>query len=200
MAAGGTALFAFVESDLFIMSKIENTFNTPNLGVQWYFHMQVFDRFRNYFAIMFFSLRYVLVLPLTIRLWRYPVELATTYWFVYAIFHPYPIVSDLMVALSLLLLSPRSLCRMDIPSLVSLCALPVPLILYVLDWYLWLDIGSGNANFIFFQCMAYNVFFTLLFIDFCGATVRRDTALQLTVEYDGKSKPNDFVVTEKKNS
>lgn len=155
-------------------------FSTPNLGLQWYFSMQVFDRFRSYFSIMFFGLRYVLVLPLVLRFQHLPVELMGCLWFVYMIFHVHPTVTDLCVGLSLLLLSPRSLCRVGIPSLVALVSLPVPLSLYILDWYMWLETGAGNANFIYFQCLAYNAFCAMLFIDFCGATVRRQTALHLT--------------------
>ena len=111
------------------------TFSTPNLGVQWYFSMQVFERFRHYFAIMFLGLRFVLVLPLCVRFQHMPVELFTCLWFVYMLFHVCPTVTDFMVGLSLLLLSPRSMRRMGVPSLVALCALPVPLGLYILDWY-----------------------------------------------------------------
>ena len=157
-------------------------FSTPNLGVQWYFSMQLFDRFRPYFGIMFSGLRYILILPLAVRFSAYPMELTTCYWFIYMLFQVQPTVTDLAVALSLMLLCPRSLCRMTIiSSLICLCAIPVPLILYCLDWHMWLETGTGNANFIFFQCLAYNVFCATLFIEFCGATVRRQVALQLTV-------------------
>lgn len=65
-------------------------------------------------------------------------------------------------------------------SLVALCALAVPVSLYILDCWLWLETGSGNANYIFFQAMAYQVFVVLLFLDFAGSSLRRDKALRLT--------------------
>ena len=77
-------------------------------------------------------------------------------------------------------LSPRSLARTSKPSLISLCALPVPLLLYLLDCWMWLETGSGNANFIFFQCLAYQVFVANICIDFCGASVMRDKAARIT--------------------
>ena len=43
------------------------TFSTPNIGLQWYFNMQVFDRFQPYLGIMFFGLGYILTLPLALR-------------------------------------------------------------------------------------------------------------------------------------
>ena len=156
------------------------TFSTPNIGLQWYFNMQVFDRFRPYFGIMFFGLRYVLILPLAVRFQHLPMELMGCYWFIYMIFHVQPTVTDLLVGLSVLLLSPQSLCRMSTVLLVALLGIPVPLLLYCLDWYMWLETGTGNANFIYFQCLAYHVFCAIIFINFCSATVKRQMALQLT--------------------
>jgi len=50
---------------------------TPNLGPRWYFQMQLFDRFHDYFAIMFAGLPYLVVIPLAIRLRRYPIVLVS---------------------------------------------------------------------------------------------------------------------------
>jgi len=77
-------------------------------------------------------------------------------------------------------MSPRSLARINIISLIALCSIPVPVLLYILDYGLWLETGSGNANYIFFQCMAYNAFVVMIFLDFCGASLQRDKALRLT--------------------
>jgi hypothetical protein len=155
------------------------TFSTPNLGVQWYFTMQLFDRFRSYFGIMLSGIRFLLILPLAMRL-QNQVELTIAYSFCYTIFQPWPTVTDVAVTFSWLLLSPRTLARMGLPSLISLCSMPVPLILYVVDWDLWIHSGSGNANYIYFQCLAWNAFVAIIFLDFVGAAVKRQTALELT--------------------
>mmetsp|Transcript_27680 Transcript_27680/g.40859 ORF Transcript_27680/g.40859 Transcript_27680/m.40859 type:complete len:115 (+) Transcript_27680:837-1181(+) len=82
-----------------------------------------------------------------------------------------------------MLLSPRSMARMTLVAVVSLCALPVTISLYVLHWTLWLESGTGNANYLYFQgCLAYHVFVTIIFAIFCSATVQRDTAIHLTLE------------------
>jgi len=49
----------------------------------------------------------------------------------------------------------------------------------VVDNWLWLETGSGEANYLFFQCLAYNVFVAVLFLEFCGASLRRDKALRI---------------------
>lgn len=50
---------------------------TPNLGPVWYFQMELFDRFHDFFAIMFSGLPFLVVAPLTIRLHRYPIALVS---------------------------------------------------------------------------------------------------------------------------
>eukprot|EP00979_Chaetoceros_neogracilis_P007005 scaffold1458_cov219-Chaetoceros_neogracile.AAC.3 len=80
----------------------------------------------------------------------------------------------------------RSLARMGIAPVFCLLALPVPVVLYVVDHGLWLESGSGNANFMFFQCLAYNLFLGVIVLDFMSSTLRRDKALQLTKKDDEK--------------
>lgn len=79
-----------------------------------------------------------------------------------------------------MIMSPRSLARMNTISFIALCSIAVPVLLYVLDYGLWLETGSGNANYIYFQCLAYNAFVAIIFLDFCGATLQRNKALKLT--------------------
>lgn len=71
----GLLSYLMVGDDYLRVSFSFPFFQHPNLGLQWYFQMQVFDRFRNYFALMFAGLKYVLVVPLTLRLHRYPLVL-----------------------------------------------------------------------------------------------------------------------------
>jgi GPI transamidase subunit PIG-U len=47
----------------------------PNLSLLWYFQIQLFSRFRDYFAIIITGLPYVLIAPLTARLYKYPMAL-----------------------------------------------------------------------------------------------------------------------------
>jgi hypothetical protein len=49
----------------------------PNLSVQWYFAMQLFSRFRDYFGAIFLGLPYLIVIPITLRLYNYPMALVS---------------------------------------------------------------------------------------------------------------------------
>ena len=99
---------------------------------------------------------------------------AATFQLLWAIFRPTTTVHTLTLGLHLALLNPRTIVRMRNPSLISFCALPVPIILFVTFHRMWLVIGNGNPNYIFFQCLVYGFFVLIITMDFVGATVKRD--------------------------
>ena len=110
-------------------------------------------------------------------------EQVAIYWFVWTLFRPTSTLYDLNVGLCFMLMSPRSLARMNVPvCLIATCALMVPVTLYVVLYWMWLETGNGEANFLYFQCYAYNVFAAILFIQFAGASVERDKAVRLTLK------------------
>jgi hypothetical protein len=80
---------------------------------------------------------------------------------------------------------------MNTVSFIALSSIAVPVSLYILDYGLWLETGSGNANYIFFQCLAYNAFVATIFLDFLGATLQRDKALRLTEKVERERKEQD---------
>ena len=90
-------------------------------------------------------------------------------------------------------MSPRSMARMNVASLIAICSIAVPVILYVLDYSLWLETGSGNANYIYFQCLAYNAFVAIMFLDFLGASLQRDKALRVTEKLKEQSKETERI-------
>ena len=153
----------------------------PNFSVLWYLNMELFERYRIFFAILFAGLPYLLVAPVTIRLHRYPMVLVTIFWMLWTITRPTSTLVDANIACCFAILCPRSLARMRIAtSLVPAFAITVPISLYLVTLWLWLETGSGEANFTFFQCLAYCGFLATLFLEFCGSSMRRDKVLRLT--------------------
>jgi hypothetical protein len=66
----------------------------------------------------------------------------------------------------------------------------VPVLLNVVDHGMWLEANNGNANYMFFQCLAYNVFWGIVLGQFVSASMQRDKALRIDLkEYsDNKEK------------
>ena len=70
-------LLSFLLVGAFVVDINFPIYSHPNLGPLWYFTMQVFPRFQPFFQVMFAGLPYLLVLPLMIRLYRYPLVLVS---------------------------------------------------------------------------------------------------------------------------
>jgi len=103
------------------------------------------------------------------------------FWMLGVLFRPPNTLYGLNVGLCFMMMSPRSLARVRSKvAVVIICALPVPYLLFVVTYQLWLETGRGEVNFVYFQCLAYNAFESLLVIEFVGASLRRDKALRLT--------------------
>lgn len=164
-----------VYGDMYSFSNLR-----PNLGMHWYLFVQMFERFRRYFIFLLNGLPYIFVLPLSIRIHKYPIPLATSLFALGAVFKPVLTFHDMSMVLALFLMSPRTLVRMGNASLVSFFAAFVPVTLFTMDYWLWLETGSGNANYMYFQCLAFSTFFGILTLDFISATVKRDKAIRLT--------------------
>jgi phosphatidylinositol glycan class U len=156
---------------------------SPSLTTIWYLGMEVFLRFRFYIEFLIAGTPYMVIVPMTIRLYKYPAVLLACFWMLGVLFRPPGTLYELNIGFCLMLLSPRSLSRMiKASSIVSLCALPIPTILYAVGYWMWLEPGNGEANYIFFQCLAYCVFVAILFLNFCSASIRRDKALRMTIK------------------
>ena len=58
----------------------------------------------------------------------------------------------------------------------------IPVLLNVVDHWMWLEPNTGNPNYMFFQCLAYNVFLSIILTQFVSATQQRDKALRLAIK------------------
>jgi GPI-anchor transamidase subunit U len=74
----------------------------PNVGLSWYFFLEVFDTFRPFFRALFQLHVAVYAAPLAVRLWDTPLFMAHALLAVAALFKPYATVADagLLVALT----------------------------------------------------------------------------------------------------
>jgi GPI-anchor transamidase subunit U len=73
---------------------------TPNVGLWWYFFIEIFDSFREFFLGTFWLHLAGYVGGLTLRLRRQPLFVITTLLGIFAIFKPYPSISDVSLYLA----------------------------------------------------------------------------------------------------
>ena len=75
---------------------------TPNVGLWWYFFIEMFDSFREFFLGVFWLHLGGYVGALCIRLRTQPLFVITTLLGIFAIFKPYPSISDTSLYCALL--------------------------------------------------------------------------------------------------
>lgn len=73
---------------------------TPNVGLWWYFFIEIFDPFREFFLGTFWLHLAGYVGGLTLRLRRQPLFVITSLLGLFAIFKPYPSISDVSLYLA----------------------------------------------------------------------------------------------------
>ena len=75
---------------------------TPNIGLWWYFFIEIFEPFREFFLGVFWLHLAGYVGGLTIRIRRQPLFVITSLLGIFAIFKPYPSISDVSIYFALL--------------------------------------------------------------------------------------------------
>ncbi|KAF9348353.1 hypothetical protein BGX26_000229 [Mortierella sp. AD094] len=146
---------------------------TPNLGLFWYFFIEMFDQFRPFFLVVFQIHVFIFAVPISIKLRKHPLFVSFLMCAVMGTFKGYPSVGDASLYLGLLPLSS------EIFKYLRYTFLIVNLFLYSsllapIFWYLWVYVGSGNANFFYAIGLVYGIGEIILMIDTTFAVSRRD--------------------------
>ncbi|KAG6954014.1 hypothetical protein JG688_00012552 [Phytophthora aleatoria] len=146
---------------------------TPNIGIFWYFFMEVFDRFIPYFLFVMHLHPVIYVVPIYLRLAHRPQAYACALIGIFSLFQAYPSFGDFGFFLSMLALHPKSIMTIE-NRFVYVLGLGVATCMLPVMWFLWLFPASGNANFFYNQTLVYQIFNTQIITAFVGATMKRD--------------------------
>ncbi|KAK9370798.1 GPI transamidase subunit PIG-U [Lipomyces kononenkoae] len=158
---------------------------TPNMGLWWYFFMEMFDFFRPLFTYIFHLYSLIYVLPITFRLHNYPLIAITCIVGITTLSKSYPELGDLGVYVSLLTLS-RFIFANVRYILVATLVIIHALVLAPSFYHLWIYLGSGNANFFYAITLVYTIGLTIIVTDTLRAT--------LVIEFTGGKDPSKAVV------
>ncbi|XP_065838468.1 phosphatidylinositol glycan anchor biosynthesis class U protein-like isoform X1 [Oscarella lobularis] len=150
---------------------------TPNVGLFWYFFMEMFDHFYSFFVWVFQINVFLYTMPLAIRLRKHPGFLFYTLCSVMSIFKSYPTVGDLALPLALLPLWSHTFKYMRYSFLAGSMFL-VAVVIGPIFWHMWIYAGNANANFFFASTVVYSLAQILLVNDTVFALLRRDYDLR----------------------
>jgi phosphatidylinositol glycan class U len=150
---------------------------TPNVGLWWYFFIEMFDSFRSFFLAVFWLHLSAYVGGLTIRIRQQPLAVITLLLGIFAIFKPYPSISDTSLFLALVPLFRHIFPLMRYTYLIAATVM-YSTFLGPAFYHLWIYAGSGNANFFYAITLVWSLGLSLLVSDLTFAVLRDEWELE----------------------
>ncbi|KAK3309498.1 GPI transamidase subunit PIG-U [Chaetomium strumarium] len=144
---------------------------TPNVGLWWYFFIEMFDSFRSFFLAVFWLHLSSYVGALTLRIRRQPLVVLTLLLGIFAIFKPYPSISDTSLFLAMVPLY-RHVFPLMRYTFVIAAVIMYATFLGPAFYHLWIYAGSGNANFFYAITLVWGLGQSLLVCDLMFAVLR----------------------------
>ncbi|KAG9509894.1 Phosphatidylinositol glycan anchor biosynthesis class U protein [Fragariocoptes setiger] len=149
---------------------------TPNIGMCWYFFIEMFNHFQSFFLWVFQINAFVHAMPLAIYLRKNPF-LAFYAVLVFSSFvQPYPSLANIGLITSIL---PQwqYLLTYTKRGIISSCAIATCAALAPIFWHLWIVMGTANANFYFGITLAGVEAQLIILIEILTAHVARNSQL-----------------------
>ncbi|KAK5584662.1 hypothetical protein RB653_006278 [Dictyostelium firmibasis] len=146
---------------------------TPNIGLFWYYFIEVFDHFRNLFLFIFQYHVFIYCIPLAIRLKEHPLFYFWSLCAIIATFKSYPALGDTALHVSLLPLLYQPLKGVKYSFIVIVVAIFVTVLAPIL-WQMWIYQGTGNANFYYTINLVFTIAQVLLIVDSLSVLLKLD--------------------------
>jgi len=174
---GGFTLFTFaaksVTGNFHYLHSLYGTLllfqdQTPNVGLFWYFFIEMFPQFRSYFLAAFQYIHMVPVFPLAYRFSDHPMLVLLLQLGIASVYKPYPSLADAALYMSFLpIISGFSIHMTKKVYVIGL--LIVNAGLGPIFWQAWIVDRSANANFFYVSTILYTLGHTLLLGDIIQA-------------------------------
>ncbi|KAK4507630.1 hypothetical protein PRZ48_001365 [Zasmidium cellare] len=147
---------------------------TPNPGLWWYFFIEMFDAFREFFLGVFWLHMLSYSVPFCLRFRKQPLVAVVLMMGVIAVFQPYANVGDAGAWLSCLCLLGHifEVCSTHRYTFPALAALLYTSLLGPAFHHLWIYAGSGNANFFYAITLVWSLALLILLTDMVYAALR----------------------------
>ncbi|KAJ1962716.1 hypothetical protein GGI12_002480 [Dipsacomyces acuminosporus] len=145
----------------------------PNVGLFWYFFIEIFDEFRPFFFVVFQLTALAFAVPVSWRFRHQPLFGSIMLVGITSALKSYPSWGDLSLFLGLLPVY-EELFKYLQYTFLSTNLLMYGIGLAPVFWHLWIEQGSGNANFFYAATLVYVFGQISLLFDFGSAMLRRE--------------------------
>jgi len=153
--------------------KLELRDLTPNIGLWWYFFTEVFQESKEFFRFVLLIAPWLYYMPLCITLRNRPQFLAHALMILCQMYKPCPDFAGTGMILTLISMHPFSLKRMRGLVLASMVIFATSAVLPVMR-HMWLSVGSGNANYYYFQTLIFQFCMSSLVVEFVRTGIHRN--------------------------
>ncbi|CCF56333.1 hypothetical protein KAFR_0B00330 [Kazachstania africana CBS 2517] len=135
--------------------------NYPNLGLWWYFFIEMFMEFVPFYKSVFNLFLASFIVPITLRFTSTSFDHFKTYAFILCLgwmnlTKPYPVMGDTGFWITCVLYF-LPLSNYGNYFIISILLLIHSIILSPIFYYLWIELGSGNSNFFYAISLVYNL-------------------------------------------
>lgn len=146
----------------------------PNIGLAWYLFVEMFDHFRSFFLAVFQMNIFIYLAPASLKFHSDPVLLMALLVSIQTIFKPYPTLADSSLMFTFIAFTGQSfLGRSPVLPVYIFCMVAFA-ILGPINWYYWVQQGSGNANFFYAITLFYATSHICLILDILYRWLVRD--------------------------
>lgn len=175
----------FIRNCYLSMINFEKLF--PNLGLWWYYFIEMFEMFIPFYHAVFNLFVLSFILPFTIRFHKqsFYAFLLCLGWI--TLTKPYPTLGDCGFFLSFTPFFYPIFGYLKYTALTTFLFLNA-IVLSPIFYYLWVNLGSGNSNFFYAISLVYALAIASLLIDLCWAMLR--------MEYDNGKPDHKLKVTQ----
>ncbi|KAJ2160389.1 hypothetical protein GGF46_002279 [Coemansia sp. RSA 552] len=171
------AIFATLYGGEYFRQTIQFTLRVsdlqPNVGLFWYFFIEIFDEFRSFFIVVFQLTALAFAAPISWRFRHEPLFAAAMLVGITSALKSYPAWGDLSLFLALIPLF-EGLAKYLQYAFLSTTLLFFGIGLAPVFWHLWIEQGSGNANFFYAATLVYVFGQIVLLFDLGSAMLRRE--------------------------
>ncbi|EME89740.1 uncharacterized protein MYCFIDRAFT_32437 [Pseudocercospora fijiensis CIRAD86] len=153
---------------------------TPNPGLWWYFFIEMFDAFREFFLGVFWLHMLSYSIPFCLRFRKQPLAAIILMMGITSVFQPYANAGDVGAWLSSLCLLGHvfDLCSTHRYTFPALAALLYASLLGPAFHHLWIYAGSGNANFFYAITLVWSLALLILLTDTLYALLRDEWEME----------------------
>ncbi|GAA5938288.1 GPI-anchor transamidase subunit GAB1 [Sporobolomyces koalae] len=169
---------------------------TPNIGLTWYFFIEMFDHFRSFFLVVFALHPLVYVAPLTYFYRKDALFSITLLIGCCTLLKSYPVLGDYALWHALLACFSEYVPYISSPMVHALLPLYALLLLPTFH-YLWLYSGSGNANFFYASTLVWAIGQGGWALEFMHARGKRQVGLGLSKKGREKVKEGKWAIVQR---